>query len=102
MKQESIFCYLDKSPLEQAFEKFHAEHPEVMVLILQFARQAKAAGRQRFGIGMIWERMRWYTQIEHRECEFKLNNNHRAYYARKIMRDYPDEFAGFFEIRGGD
>jgi len=29
---------------------------------------------------------------------FKLNNNYRAFYARKIMAEVP-ELAGFFEVR---
>jgi hypothetical protein len=47
----------------------------------------------------MWERMRWHFQIEKgMDEEFKLNNNFRSRYARKIMKAHPD-LEDFFELR---
>ena len=64
----------------------------------RFAFQALAAGHKRLGIATIWERIRWYSAIETTGKPFKLSNNHRAYYARMFMADYP-EHDGFFELK---
>ena len=45
-----------------------------------------------------WERLRWYTEIETNDPDFKLNNNHKAYYSRMYMDDFP-EAKGFFRTR---
>jgi len=76
-------------PLCGAVLKFHAENPGVYELVKRFGIEAGNSGRKRFGIGMIWERMRWYTKIETTEFEFKLNDHHRAFYARLFAHEYP-------------
>ena len=82
----------------QAWKRFHEENPQVYKLFLKFANEAREAGRERFGARMIWERIRWYTQVETTGWKFKLNNNHVPYYARLLMlRDR--RFDGFFDTR---
>lgn len=77
------------------FWKFHTENPKVYEYVKRFANEAKASGRERFGIGMIWERLRWYTTVETNDEQFKLCNNHRSCYARLLMLDDPS-FEAFF------
>lgn len=77
------------------FWQFHVENPQVYRLIKQFANEAKNSGRTRFGIQMIWERLRWYTTIETTDHQFKLCNNHCSCYARLLMIDDPS-FQTFF------
>lgn len=84
--------------LGAAAEKFDNENPHVYVLFAGFARTALTSGRKRFGIAAIWERMRWEMAFSTTEKEFKISNNHRAYYARKIMAAHKD-FHGFFVIK---
>jgi hypothetical protein len=84
--------------LESAFETFHRDNPSVYDMFQRFALQARRSGRAHFGVAAVWERLRWETQIATVNDEFKLNNNHRAYYARMYMRDFPDA-AGFFRTR---
>jgi hypothetical protein len=50
--------------IDTAFFAFHAENPEVYQLLRKFACQAKGAGRKKFGMKMLFERVRWYTEIE--------------------------------------
>jgi len=82
----------------EAFERYHAENPEIYVKLVEFSLQAARAGARHFGIRMIYERLRWYTRIEARNDIFKLNDHYHAFYARKLMNEYP-ELAGMFETR---
>lgn len=81
--------------------KFDADNPHVYVMFAGYARQALSSKRNRFGIAAIWEHMRWELAFNTTEKEFKINNNHRAYYARKIMADSKD-FHGFFVTKGSN
>jgi hypothetical protein len=87
-----------KNVLEAQFWDFHAANPKVYSLFSKFAFEAARANRGSFGVGAIFERMRWYTTVETRGEEYKLNNNYRAYYGRLWMRNNP-EFDGFFSTR---
>lgn len=96
--QFGLFDFSD-DPLDRAFWQFHFEHPHVYELLVRFALEARAAGRHRYGIAMIYERMRWYVLIETNDpLGFKLNNNYRSRYARLLML-YEPELADLFEIR---
>lgn len=74
-------------PMEVAFRRFHAENPHVYTILVGLCRDwVKKTGRDKLGIGMLWERMRWDIYTLHTsDPEYKLCNNHRAYYARLIM-----------------
>jgi hypothetical protein len=85
--------------LERAFEEFDRANPRVYELLCQFADRAISAGRMRLGAKLIWERLRWEIYVESvSNDDFRLNNNHTAYYARKWLRDHP-EYPEFFETR---
>lgn len=83
--------------LEEAFIEFHGENPRVYEKIKRYAAEAIARGYKRFSISVLVERVRWSEMIEE-AAAIKINNNHRAYYARLWMRDHP-EHPNFFEIR---
>lgn len=85
--------------IQSKFEDFDHAHPEVYAKIVEFARLARQRGFARYGIGSVWERMRWHFNFEQRTSDdFKLNNNFRSRYARKIMDSEPD-LEGFFSTR---
>lgn len=85
--------------IQANFEKFHAENPQVYTLLVKYARQAKAAGRKRFSIKSIYERMRWYMTVEaEANGGFKLNDHYTSRYARLIMQQEED-LVDFFELR---
>jgi len=42
--------------------------------------------------------MRWETRFTTGDLGLKCNNNHRAFAARDLMREYP-ELDGFFSLR---
>jgi hypothetical protein len=83
--------------LEDRFREFHEENPHVYEEIVRLCRKAKERGRQRWGIGGVFEVLRW-SWLKTTGEEFKLNNNHRAFYARLVMEREPD-LAGFFQLR---
>lgn len=85
--------------IQKAFEKFHADNPYVYRTLVDLAKTAKANGHKRVGIGLLWERMRWYYTMENKGgIKFRLNNNFRSRYARIIMQNEPS-LAGFFNTR---
>ena len=87
------------SPNEAAFWKFHWTNPWVYKLVSKYALKAVAAGHESYGIGALWEDMRWEINVYVASNDgFKLNNNHRAFYARLWMSENPD-YAGFLKTR---
>jgi hypothetical protein len=88
-----------KETIQDRFEEFDREHPEVYRFLLEKSRLALSKGRKQFSIKSLWESARWFFEFEHdSEEEFKLNNNYHSRYARKLMAENPD-LAGFFETR---
>lgn len=82
------------------FEEYHSVNPHVFELILKISRDLIRRGHKRSAIAFIFERIRWLYTIQTVGDEFKLNNNYKPFYARKVMREAPD-LDGFFEIRSG-
>lgn len=90
-----------KATIDERFRKFDAEYPMVYRKLVEYAMSARNAGRGRFGISMLWERLRWYVRFEvpvEDAAGFKLNNDFRSRYARKLMAEFPS-LVGFFETR---
>lgn len=85
------------SHLEAAFWVDVESRPEFYELLDRFSKLA-ASRREHFSINAIFERIRWETSIERGDESFKVNNNHRAYYARLWMRRNP-QHNGFFRTR---
>ena len=84
---------------QDQFEVYAAENPKVYPLFEKFTLEAIGSGRMHLGAKMIWERMRWYADVETRGNDgYKLNNNYTAFYARKFMELHP-EYQGFFSCR---
>ena len=84
--------------IQEAFEQFDRDHPEVYRYLVRLAFELLGKGWAHYGIGALWERMRWHFRVEQDDEDFKLNNNYRSRYARKMMAEYK-ELAGFFELR---
>jgi len=85
------------TPTEK-FIDFHIDHPQVYDELVRLAREAKAAGKGRIGIRMLWEVARWNLWLGTSAAEYKLNNNYHSRYARFIMHAESD-LAGIFAIR---
>lgn len=79
---------------------FHVEHPEVGARLASDARALVARGYAHLGIGMLWEVLRYRTMLGAGPDEdaYRLNDHHRALYARWLMETDP-VLAGIFELR---
>lgn len=80
------------------FEQFHAANPLVYELVKKYTLDVIATGRDTFSMTSIFERIRWYTDIETTGEDFKINQNFIPYYSRMFMSDHP-QHEGFFRIR---
>ena len=92
---------IDKKSHRDSFVEFHEANPDVYDKLVASAHGMKSLGFDRYAIGTLWEIMRWHYDVHGPRdgSGYKLNNNHRAYYARLIMHREP-ELAGFFDTRG--
>lgn len=82
--------------MRDAFVKFDKENPDVWQYFLRFVKQLQDRGYRHFGVAAIIERIRWEVALETRSADgFKVCNNHRAFYARKYQKQFP-EWDGFF------
>ena len=85
--------------LELDFAKFHLLNQHVYQKFVVYAHDVREAGFNQFSARAIIHRIRWHMDIETKSGDgFKINNNHSPYYARKMMREYPD-FKEFFSLR---
>lgn len=80
------------------FEVFHKANRDIWGLFKSYADQARACGRKCYSANAIFERIRWFLDIETKGGDFKLNNNFRAYYARMYHVATP-QADGFFRNR---
>ena len=89
-----------KDELEDAAKEFHLAHPQIWRLFVKFTREIADRGFKNYSAQAIFERIRWETDQADDEgrSTFKLNNNHRSFYARWYMNTFP-EHRGFFRIR---
>tara|TARA_E500000081_G_scaffold84088_1_gene85309 strand:- start:107 stop:388 length:282 start_codon:yes stop_codon:yes gene_type:complete len=85
--------------LKRKMWEFHKDNPHVMDLVEKYTFEAIRRGFEHYSINSIFERIRWHEDIETEdEREFKLSNNHRAYYARYFHHKHP-EYEGFFRTK---
>ena len=88
------------SAADQRFADFHQANPHIYAELVRLAQQARAAGRKKLGIRMLWERMRWTFIVEtvRPDGDPKLNNDYTSRYARLIMQQVP-ALDGMFDLR---
>lgn len=86
---------------KHAWWRYHQENPHVWKLFEKFTFQAIRAGFKNYSVNAIIERIRWHSEVETKGDIFKINNNHRPYYARYFHHKYP-QYEGFFRTRSID
>jgi len=84
--------------LEDQFQTYDQENPHIYRLFKRFAREALDRGYKNYSANAIFERIRWYVDVETEGDQFKINNNYRPYYARKLMGE-DSVFKDFFRVR---
>jgi hypothetical protein len=97
---EDLSTRTRKDELEKAAQKFHLSNPNFWVLFIKFTQEMANKGFSNYSTNAIFERIRWETDTvgEDGLSTFKVNNNHRPYYARWYMEKFP-EHKGFFRTR---
>jgi hypothetical protein len=95
---QTVLTFDRSLTLDEQFQKWAKENPAVIDCFLRFAREARDAGRRRFGIQMIAERVRWYTAVESKKDDFKVNNSFLSRLARLLV-DRDLSLCGLFEFR---
>lgn len=83
---------------KEKFKRYFNDNPEVWQLFRKFALEAIEAGHKKYSAWTIVNRIRWETEVVTRGGEFKISNNHIAYYSRVFMKAYP-QYAGFFTTK---
>lgn len=71
-----------------AWWAWHTLNPHVWEMFDRFAREAQTAGRT-VGHWLIVNRIRWEVFVVTRGGEFKISNNHIAFYARHWLEQNP-------------
>ena len=86
--------------IDEKAAEFDERHPHVRGLFIRFSFEIIDRGFVNYSAQAIFERIRWETDEADVDGKsmFKLNNNYRAYYARRFMETYP-EYEGFFRTR---
>jgi hypothetical protein len=95
---EPVFVIAPTTPLEVQFARFHERNPQVFRALVNRAEQMLSEGKPRIGIAKLFEDVRDDPEIRTRGDAFKLNNNHRAFYARKLI-DYDPRFKDVIKTR---
>ena len=85
-------------PIESAVLDFYKRNPHVLQAIATVCLRVRRAGRKRWSVNAAFEVVRYQSEIQTDHRVYKLNNNHRAIYARWLMRDFP-ELREFFTTR---
>lgn len=91
--------------LKKKFLIYHNANPKVWKLFKKYTFIIIASGKSTYSAKAIFERIRWYHDIEGRDDRgFKLSNNHTAYYSRMFVSAFPEyrDFFRFKRVRGED
>lgn len=97
IKSHSLFSNI-KPHIVNNFIIYHDENPKIYELFKKYSYQLKLLGKTYYGVGAIFERIRWHVEVETIGDEFKINNNYRSCYARLLMIE-DSNFEGFFQLR---
>ena len=88
----------NEDKIELAFLVFHMDNPHVYEEVKKIAFDLKRSGMDFYGIGAIFEIIRYHRVMTTNDPKFKMNHNYKALYSRMLMEKEP-ELTGFFKIR---
>jgi hypothetical protein len=85
--------------IDTAFVVFHVTNPDFLEEILKIARHAKARGKTRISMRLIFEVIRFRRTLAIQgPGEYLVNNSFTSYYARLVKQQDP-ELGQLFETR---
>ena len=99
IRWDELIPYAKRMTVQERFEIFDENHPEVWRLFVKFAQQVRAAGRGKYSARASIHRIRGHYAVNpERDEGFKINDVFSARYARKLI-DHDATFAELFELR---
>lgn len=75
--------------------EYHKANPHIWKAFEKFTFQAIGAGRKNFSVQGVIERIRWFSAIESKTGDFKVNEVMKAFYGRMFEHNHP-QHKGFF------
>ena len=84
--------------LNEKFKRFHSRNPHVYLALINLVKEVRATGKERVGIEMLMNQLRWNSFITTNGEDYKINQNFASRYARLIIAVHP-EWDGMFEFR---
>lgn len=89
MNEEAVSAELAKGErFRDEADRWIEANPRAWEYMKAQAGASAVAGR-RFGIGSLCEHVRWHM-FARGVTGFKLNNNHRAAFARRLVKEVPE------------
>ncbi len=79
-------------------EQYLEAYPDLYKEFIKITEQMIKWGYKHGSAEAVFNVIRWERRGELKEDGFKLNNNFKAYFARKYMKDCP-QHKGFFRTR---
>lgn len=70
----------------KAFEEFDKDNPQVWKLFVKLVIKHLNAGHRKGSVEFIFNIMRWEHDMQTTDPFYKINNNHKPFYARKWMK----------------
>jgi len=95
---DGLFSSVQDRGLVEQFKSFHYQNPHVYEGLKRLALKMRETGRKSYGIGGLFEVLRWDRALKTTDEEFKLNNSYRSFYARLLMHT-DHRLSGFFRTR---
>jgi hypothetical protein len=86
-----------ESSVYENWKRYHSANPSFYEQFHKFAREAMRT-RSKVGARLIFERMRWFEQVEKGSNLYRVCNDFSPYYARLLMLDKP-EFKALFNTK---
>lgn len=81
------------------FDQYHQRNPHIYRLLVTMTKCRWSAGDPPIGIASLFEELRRDETVSVRGVTFKLDNTHRAYYARLIEKKNPRLRGAFIKRR---
>lgn len=90
---------LDFGSYPAGFWHWLRQNRHIYEVFERMALQMAQSGRARYSARTIVEVMRWNTDLEDSDQQFKINDHYTPGMARYFMERYGRQFPGFFQIR---
>jgi len=80
------------------FREYDEQNPDIWECFVEKTKDAARKGYKKIGAHFILHILRWETGVRAKGSPWKINHNHFPYYARKYMKEFPED-EGIFDIR---